>query len=150
MNLSFHLVETEINFINKTVASVYFQILCETQYINQNDISLTVELKELYGGVVNSTLVQCANNVQFQSLSRTTSYELIIYWTSLEGSKCYINSTDNVFTSLQSYPLSAGEIAAVVISNILLPLSAVVTVLTVIWKFSGCKVRDSIIIYECI
>ncbi len=123
-------MKTEIKFINTSVATVHFQILCETRYIIQNDILLTVELKELYGGVVNSALVQCANNVQFQSLSPTTSYELITYWTSPQGSKCYINSTNNVFTSLQSPPYSDGER-----SSIFVPLITLLVLINLIFLY---------------
>ncbi len=142
MTFLFYLVKTKIKFTNKTDIAVNLQILCETKYVIQNDIILTVELKELYGGVVNSTLVQCETYVQFQSLSYATSYELNTYWTSPQGSKCYINSTNNVFT------LSDVEIATIILVPIytITILSTVFTFCLVYYKWFSFKVRELIII----
>ena len=116
-------MNVKINYHNITNPQrVFLMIDCQSQYINNNnELHLDIILKKKFSGdIANTTTVNCSREFHYYSLDDLTSYELLIYWISNNGTKCSIRNDANVFTTGQSPPpLSIAAVAGLIVGVLL-------------------------------
>ena len=116
MFLNIFVVNIQINYHNLTnPLTVSLSIVCQSLYANYNEIRFELTLKKIRGDIVNTTIVPCFTEFQYHSLEYLTTYELVMYWITSNGTMCnVIKKGTNVFTTGPSPPLSQAAVAGIV------------------------------------
>ena len=124
-------MKLQINYHNiSNATAVLISISCQSQDIDESEISLEVKLNDNTGNTVKRTITKCSKEFLFKSLHYYTTYEIEIFWKFDNVTLCRVENDANTFNT--GIDPNANNELCISLPSILLGLLIILTIIIVI------------------